>query len=113
MLHELLEFDPDPIDRHRQSSGLASRLYRPPDLYETALSGWDPACRRDDAVWSFGAALDRSVAVGERFEHAVVGGERVPPHRGAGVLDATNDDVDVLAAGAASSHLRQLLVDVP
>ena len=28
-------------------------------------------------------------------------------------MDAANDDVDVLAASAPSSHLRQLLVDVP
>jgi hypothetical protein len=49
MLRELLDSDPDPIDRHFQFSELESRLYRSRDLYDTALDEYDETCRRHDA----------------------------------------------------------------
>jgi hypothetical protein len=48
-LTNLLETDPDPIDRHFQFSELEARLYRCRDLYSTALDKFDDACRRHDA----------------------------------------------------------------
>jgi hypothetical protein len=49
MLRELLEHDPDPIDRHFQFTELETRLYRCRDLYESALEEFDAACRAHDA----------------------------------------------------------------
>jgi len=49
MLRELLEVDPDPIDRHFQFAELETRLYRCRELYETALEEFDNACQLHDA----------------------------------------------------------------
>jgi hypothetical protein len=49
LLLELLEHDPDPIDRHFQYAELEARLYRCRDLYESALDEFDTACRAHDA----------------------------------------------------------------
>lgn len=49
MLRQLLETDPDPIDRHFQFAELENRLYRCRDLYATALDEFDDACERHDA----------------------------------------------------------------
>lgn len=49
MLWDLLASDPDPIDRHFQFSELETRLYRSRDLYESALTEYDEACRAHDA----------------------------------------------------------------
>lgn len=49
MLRELLETDPDPIDRHFQFTELETRLYRCRDRYPTALTEFDEACRLHDA----------------------------------------------------------------
>jgi hypothetical protein len=48
MLRDLLTSDPDPIDRHFQFSELETRLYRSRDLYESALTEYDEACRAHD-----------------------------------------------------------------
>jgi hypothetical protein len=47
-LRELLEGDPDPIDRHFQFAELEARLYRCRELYEAALGEFDDACARHD-----------------------------------------------------------------
>src|SRR3954451_6621450 len=60
-----------------------------------------------------GPAPRGSVAAGECFEHAVVGGQGVAADRGTGVLDVADDGVDVLVPRRAAGHLRQLLVDLP
>ena len=48
MLRDLLESDPDPIDRHFQFCELESRLYRSRELYDSAIDEYDEACRRHD-----------------------------------------------------------------
>lgn len=49
MLRDLLTRERDPIDRHFQLAELESRLYRARDLYSTALTEFDEACRQHDA----------------------------------------------------------------
>jgi hypothetical protein len=49
MLRDLLSRERDVLDRHFQFAELEARLYHARDLYETALSEFDEACRRHDA----------------------------------------------------------------
>jgi tetratricopeptide (TPR) repeat protein len=48
-LRELLDHDPDPIDRHYMFCELEWRLYRSRDAFASALDEYDEACRRHDA----------------------------------------------------------------
>ncbi|TNC27458.1 HIRAN domain-containing protein [Amycolatopsis alkalitolerans] len=48
-LRQLLEHDPDPIDRHFMFCELEERLYRSRDAFESALAEYDAACSRHDA----------------------------------------------------------------
>jgi hypothetical protein len=49
MLRGLLAEERDVIDRHFQFAELEARLYHARDLYDTALSEFDEACRQHDA----------------------------------------------------------------
>jgi len=49
LLRQLLETDPDPIDRHFQFAELEARLYRCRDLFDSALDDFDSVCQRHDA----------------------------------------------------------------
>lgn len=48
-LRELLQHDPDPIDRHFMYCELEERLYRSRDAFSSALADFDEACVRHDA----------------------------------------------------------------
>ncbi len=48
-LRELLEHDPDPIDRHYMFCELEWHLYRSRDAFTSALHEYDETCRRHDA----------------------------------------------------------------
>jgi hypothetical protein len=48
-LRNLLEHDPDPIDRHFMFCELEDRLYRSRDVFASALAEYDEACIRHDA----------------------------------------------------------------
>jgi len=48
-LRQLLENDPDPIDRHFMFGELEERLYRSRDAFSSALGDYDDACARHDA----------------------------------------------------------------
>ncbi len=48
-LQELLDHDPDPIDRHFMFSELEARLYRLRDVEPDALSDYDRICQAHDA----------------------------------------------------------------
>jgi len=48
-LRELLEHDPDPIDRHYMFCELEWHLYRSRDAFTSALPEYDETCRRHDA----------------------------------------------------------------
>jgi hypothetical protein len=49
MLRDLLAEERDVIDRHFQLAELEARLYHARDLYDTALTEFDEACRQHDA----------------------------------------------------------------
>jgi hypothetical protein len=48
-LRQLLEHDPDPIDRHFMFCELERRLYRSRDAFASALNEYDDACRQHDS----------------------------------------------------------------
>jgi tetratricopeptide (TPR) repeat protein len=48
-LRQLLQRDPDPIDRHFMFSELEERLYRSRDAFSSALAEYDDACAQHDA----------------------------------------------------------------
>jgi tetratricopeptide (TPR) repeat protein len=48
-LRQLLEHDPDPIDRHFMFCELEERLYRARETFASALAEYDRACVRHDA----------------------------------------------------------------
>jgi hypothetical protein len=48
-LRQLLEQDPDPIDRHFMYCELEDRLYRSRDAFSSALTEYDETCARHDA----------------------------------------------------------------
>ncbi|MGH3944088.1 MAG: HIRAN domain-containing protein [Pseudonocardiaceae bacterium] len=48
-LRQLLQHDPDPIDRHFMYCELEERLYRSRDAFSSALAEYDEACVRHDA----------------------------------------------------------------
>ena len=57
-LRDLLEHDPDPIDRHYMFAELEARLYKSRDAFSSALDEYDEVCRRhDDEMDGIRAAL--------------------------------------------------------
>jgi hypothetical protein len=48
-LRQLLQHDPDPIDRHFMYCELEERLYRSRDAFSSALTEYDDTCRQHDA----------------------------------------------------------------
>jgi hypothetical protein len=48
-LQELLQHDPDPIDRHFMFCELEERLYRSREVFASALAEYDDACVRHDS----------------------------------------------------------------
>jgi hypothetical protein len=49
MLRQLLEHEPDAIDRHFMHAHLEALLYRSRDVFASALEEYDQACRQHDA----------------------------------------------------------------